>query len=107
MLYSLHKLVLDFMTDWPEDGLQPFCICRSREGDFTFTILFTSYSLACIRASFDLTALYLNVMLCLIMSSDEAMNSSESSSMNLYSMFYMKSNAALPSLCMTKTAKKE
>ena len=105
-----HILVLDLITEdykaFP-DLLPPvFCICNKRDGLFTLTMLFTSVSLACIRATFDLTALYLNVMDCLITSSEDATKSSESSSINLYSIFYMKSRVALPSLCMTKTERK-
>lgn len=73
------------ITDWP--GLLLFCIYKSKEGLFTFTILFTSISLACIRASFDLTELYLKVIYYLMISSEEALNSRDSSSMNLYSIF--------------------
>ena len=72
--------------DWEGWGVV-FWICSKSEGFFTFTRLFTSFSLASIRATFDLTELYLKVMDCLTISSELAMKSAESSSMNLYSMF--------------------
>ena len=83
-----------------------FCIYKRREGDFTLTILFTSLSLAVISANLDLTELYLKVIDCLMVSSADAMKSSDSNSMNLYSMFWIKSNVALPSLVIINTAKK-
>ena len=83
-----------------------FCICNNKEGLFTFTILFTSTNLACIRDNFDFTELYLKVICYLITSSDDAFISKDRSSMNLYSIFYIKSREAFPSLYITKTAKK-
>jgi len=66
----------------------------------------TSLSLASISATFDFTELYLNVIDYLTISSDDAMKSADKSSMNLYSMFYMKSNLAVPSLFIINTARK-
>lgn len=83
-----------------------FWICSNSEGFFTFTRLFTSFKRASIRATFDFTELYRKVIDCLTISSDEAMKSAESSSMNLYSMFWMKSNFAEPSLFIMNTARK-
>lgn len=86
-----------------------FCFCSwSRsEGFLTLTRLFTSLSLASIKATFDFTELYLKVMDYRTVSSGLAMKSQESSSMNLYSMFWMKSSLAVPSLFMMNTARKE
>lgn len=80
---------------------------KSKDGFFTFTKLFTSFNLASINATFDLTLLYLNVMLYLTVSSGEAIKSQESNSINLYSIFYIKSSLAVPSLFIMKTARNE
>ena len=84
-----------------------FCSCKRRDGFFTFTRLFTSLSLASIRATLDFTELYLNVIDQRTVSSGLAIKSHERSSMNLYSIFWMKSNLAVPSLFMINTARKE
>ena len=83
-----------------------FYSCNSRDGFLTLTKLLTSLSLASMRATLDLTELYLNVMDCLTTSSLLAIKSADNNSMNLYSMFYMKSSFAVPSLFMINTAKK-
>lgn len=85
-------LVLDLITELPSvdyfcPPLLVFCIWRRRDGLLTLTMLLTSVSLACIRATFDFTELYLKVILYLITSSVEAIKSSDNNSMNLYSMF--------------------
>jgi len=67
----------------------------------------TSFSLASIRATLDFTELYLKVIDCLTVSSGLAMKSQDKSSINLYSMFYIKSNLADPSLFIMNTARKE
>lgn len=93
------------LFDWVGWGVY-FCSYRSKEGFLTLTRLLTSLSLASMRATFDLTELYLKVIDCLTTSSELAMKSAESSSMNLYSMFWIKSNLADPSLFIMNTAKK-
>lgn len=114
ILILIHMLVLDLITEfymmlgpllcyYP---FPPFWICNSKDGLLTLTMLLTSLSLACISANLDLTALYLNVIFCLMTSSLLARNSSESNSINLYSMFWIKSKVARPSLCITKTERK-
>ena len=71
----------------------------------TFTKLLTSFNLASIKATLDLTELYLKVIDYLTTSSELAIKSTESNSINLYSIFYIKSNLADPSLLIIKTAK--
>ena len=73
----------------------------------TLTRLLTSFRRASIRATFDFTELYLKVIDCLTVSSGLAMKSQESNSMNLYSIFWMKSSLAVPSLLMMNTARNE
>ena len=99
-------LVLDILIEFYICG---FCFysCKRRAGFFTFTKLLTSYRRASIRATFDLTELYLKVICYLTVSSGLAMKSQDKSSMNLYSIFWMKSSFAVPSLFMINTAKKE
>ena len=58
-------------------------------------------------ATLDLTELYLKVIDYLTTSSEDAIKSTLNSSMNLYSIFWMKSNLAVPSLLMMNTAKNE
>lgn len=98
---SIH---LNFL-DWVGWGVD-FCNYNKREGFLTLTKLFTSFNLASIKATFDLTELYLNVIDYLTISSELAIKSADNNSINLYSMFYIKSNFAVPSLFIINTAKK-
>ena len=72
-----------------------------------FTNALTSASLACISAILFFIALYLYEICSLTTSSPLAFRSMDSSSTNLYSMFWMKSSRAEPSRFMTSTARCE
>lgn len=113
-LFTFFNLSIHFMNLLVFDTFIEFCIwgfcfcnCSKRDGFLTLTRLFTSLRRASIKATFDLTELYRNVIDCLTVSSGLAIKSHESSSMNLYSMFWMKSSLAVPSLLIMNTARKE
>jgi len=91
--YALFLCVPAVVPVWPA----PFCNCNKSEGFFNFNIALMSFNLFCMICDFAFNKEYLNPMLCLITSSEEAMNSKDNNSRNLYSMFWMKSSLARPS----------
>jgi len=90
---------------WVIEPVTPFCNCINREGFLSFKIALISFNLFERIWDFAFNTEYLKLIFPLTTSSGEAIKSRVNNSRNLYSIFWMKSSLAWPSLCIKKTAK--
>ena len=99
-------LLVVFRWDWSRVlSFKAFCIWISKLGFLTLTRLLKSFIRFWRKINLALTELYLKVIASLMTSSEDVSNSTEISSMYLYSRFWMKSSLPLPSLWSCRIAK--